>query len=435
MDQAAAGKWSKEPPAGTGEEIIACHECGLVHRLPALSGDARARCRACRATIYRHVESSVERSLALLLAALFLFIVANAFPIMSMSLEGQTAATTILDGVAALYAYGMWPVALVVLATGFLMPLAKILGMLTILVPLWLGSHPRWLVPAFRWVERLHPWSMMEVYLLGVIVAVVKLRDLATIELGVALYAFAGTILLTAAADALFVPHEIWRRLAPQADPDVLRPRAGTILVACEQCDQLVRCDADAAHGAPCPRCGVGLHRRKPDSVTRTWALIVTATILYIPANLYPIMTVTSFGQGEPDTILSGVRVLLEEGMWPVALLVFFASVTVPVLKLAGLSYLLISVQRRQRRRARDRTLLYRVIEGVGRWSMVDVFMIAILSALVALGNVASVQPGPGAIAFCLVVIVTMIASLSFDPRLIWDVLDERSDHDRALRA
>lgn len=417
------------------EEIIACHECGLVHRLPMLAGDALARCRACRGTLFRQVDNAIDRSLALSLAALSLFVVANAFPIMGMALEGQRTVTTILDGAWALYADGMWPVALVVLATGFLMPLAKIAGMLAILLPVRLGRHPPWLVPMFRWVERFHPWSMLEVYLLGVIVAIVKLRELATIELGVALYAFVGTILLMAAADAAFVPHAIWRRLAPQAGPDILKERPGTVLVACEQCEQLVRCAARELHGASCPRCGTALHRRKPDSLARTWALVVTAAILYVPANLYPIMTVTSFGRGEPDTIISGVVALIEAGMLPVALLVFFASITVPVLKLVGLTYLLVSVQRRQRRRARERTLLYRIIEGVGRWSMVDVFMIGILSALVALGNVASIEPGPGAIAFCLVVIITMVASMSFDPRLIWDVLDERSGRARPPRA
>jgi paraquat-inducible protein A len=142
---------------------------------------------------------------------------------------------------------------------------------------------------------------------------------------------------------------------------------------------------------------------------------------LYVPANLLPVMTVTSFGKGEPDTILSGVKVLIEAGMWPIALLVFFASITVPVLKLLGLSFLLISVQRRSAWRPRDRTFLYRIIESVGRWSMVDIFMISILVALVDLGSIATIQPGPGAIAFAAVVIITMIASMAFEPRLIWD--------------
>jgi paraquat-inducible protein A len=143
--------------------------------------------------------------------------------------------------------------------------------------------------------------------------------------------------------------------------------------------------------------------------------------ILYVPANLLPVMTVTSFGRGHPDTILSGVEALIGAGMWPVALLVFFASITVPVLKLIGLTFLSVSVQRRSSWRPRDRTLLYRIIESVGRWSMVDIFMISILVALVNLGTIASIEPGIGAIAFAAVVIITMIASMSFDPRLIWD--------------
>jgi paraquat-inducible protein A len=183
-----------------------------------------------------------------------------------------------------------------------------------------------------------------------------------------------------------------------------------------------------SANHARCPRCGAALHRRKPHSVARTWALLIAACILYVPANLLPVMTVTSFGQGEPDTILSGVKVLIQAGMWPVALLVFFASITVPVLKIVALTWLLISVQRRSRWRPRDRTVLYRVVESVGRWSMVDVFMISILVALVNLGAIASILPGPGAIAFASVVILTMIAAMTFDPRLIWDAQEKARD-------
>lgn len=417
------------------EEVIACHACGLVHRLPPMGAETVASCRACGAPIFRRIPNSVDRTLAFYFGALFLFLVANAFPIMAMGLEGQVQASTILDGAAALYRADMWPIAAVVLTTGTLMPLGKIAGMLLVLIPLRLDLHPRWLPAAFRWVDRLHPWAMMEVYLLGLIVAYVKLSDLADIEVGIALYAFVGTILLMAAGDAAFDPHAIWRRLAPQAGPEILRPRPGTTLLSCHNCDQLVRLELDHAAHAPCPRCAAPLHRRKPNSIARTWALMLAAAILYIPANLYPVMTVVYFGQGEPDTILSGVILLLEAGMWPVALLVFFASITVPVLKLVGLGYLLISVQRRSPWRPRDRTLMYRIIEGVGRWSMVDVFMIAILSALVSLGNIASIEPGVGAVAFCAVVILTMLASMSFDPRLIWDVLDERNRDDRPLRA
>jgi paraquat-inducible protein A len=198
----------------------------------------------------------------------------------------------------------------------------------------------------------------------------------------------------------------------------------------CQRCGLLSRlATGDAAQR--CPRCHAALHRRKPASISRTWALVLTGVVLYVPANLYPIMTVISFGRGEPDTILSGVVRLFEAGMWPLALLVFFASITVPVLKLAGLSFLLLSVQRRWRWRPRQRTLLYRVIDAVGRWSMIDIFMISILVALVKLGSIATVEPGIGATAFAAVVVVTMIAATAFDPRLIWDAMEAPRERSR----
>ena len=428
----------RQPKASGGtaaaSEVIACHECGTVHRLPPMPDDTVARCRACGATISIRFDHSVQRTLALYLAALALIGVANAFPIMTMSIEGQRNAATILDSARALYGEGMWPLAIAVGLAGIVMPLIKIVGMIAVLLPMQLGWRPAWLVAGFRLVEKVQTWAMMEVYLLGVIVAYVKLQDLATIHLGVALVAFICTILLLAAADAKFDPHAIWRRLAPQAGTDVLVDRPGTRLIACEQCDQVVRVVADHAHGQACPRCGTGLHHRKPDSLNRTAALVLAAAILYIPANLLPVLTVISFGRGAPSTIVGGVIELVQADMLPVALLVLFASVVVPVLKLVGLTFLLVSVQRHWTARLRDRTRLYRIIEGIGRWSMVDVFMTGILAALVALGNLATISAGAGAVAFCAVVIVTILASMSFDPRLMWDAADERVHGRRPLR-
>ncbi len=422
------------PARSTAGEVIACHECGTVHRLPAMPNDTVARCVACDAKIYTRFEATIERTLALYLAALALFLVANAFPLLSMAIAGQTNASTILDSAKALYDDGMWPLALAVGLAGCVIPLLKILGMLAVLIPLHLGRRPRWVFAGFRWVERFQPWAMLEVYLLGVIVAYVKMQDLATVHVGIALYAFVGAIVLLAAADARFDPHAVWRRLAAQAGDDVLISRPGTVLLACEACDQVVRAEVAQQHGLQCPRCGEALHRRKPDSLNRTWALALTATILYVPANLLPVLTVISFGQGAPSTIVGGVIELMHAGMLPVALLVFFASIAVPVMKLLALAYLLVSVHRRSTARLRDRTRLYRIIEGVGRWSMVDVFMTGILAALVALGNLATISAGPGAVAFCGVVIVTMFAAMAFDPRLMWDVADGRDTGRRPLR-
>ncbi len=195
-------------------------------------------------------------------------------------------------------------------------------------------------------------------------------------------------------------------------------------LVSCGTCHLVNRLQALPPKAyATCRRCGTRLTRRKPNSLARTWALILAAYILYIPANVYPIMTVISFGAGDPDTILSGVQSLWESGLWPLAVLVFFASITVPLIKLFGLTFLLVSVQRKWQWRPRARTVIYRVTEAVGRWSMIDIFMISILVALVRLEAIATIEPGPAATSFAAVVILTMFAAMSFDPRLIWDAL------------
>ena len=191
-------------------------------------------------------------------------------------------------------------------------------------------------------------------------------------------------------------------------------------LIGCHSCHLLCR-SADAGAIMTCPRCGARLHGRKPNSVRRTWALVIAAFVFYIPANLLPITTVVSLGVAQSDTIMSGVIYFIHSGMWPIALVIFVASVFVPLVKLMLLTFLLISVQRKSSWRRKDRTRLYRITEVIGRWSMVDIFVVTILVALVNLGALATIQAQSGAVFFCAVVIITMFAAMSFDPRLIWD--------------
>ena len=192
----------------------------------------------------------------------------------------------------------------------------------------------------------------------------------------------------------------------------------------CHDCGMLSRLPGGALHGGRCARCGAALHLRKPASLERTWALLIAAAVCYIPANVLPVMMVTSFGQVQSDTIMSGVIYFLMHGMWPLAAVVFTASIFVPILKLAILAFLLISVQRGSSWKPVERTRLYRITEAIGRWSMVDIFAITILVALVRLGNLASIDAGPGAVFFGAVVVITMLAAESFDPRLIWDRIE-----------
>ncbi|TBU96770.1 paraquat-inducible protein A [Phytopseudomonas dryadis] len=198
-------------------------------------------------------------------------------------------------------------------------------------------------------------------------------------------------------------------------------------LLICHECHQLNRHEPELKRQY-CSRCGGQVHARRPNSLVRTWALLLTAAILYIPANMLPIMTVNALGQGQSDTIMSGVVTLVGHGMLPIAAVVFIASIVVPTFKLVGIALLLYSVQRHQPMSARQRVLMYRFIEWIGRWSMLDIFVIAILVAVVKFGSLASIEPGMGAAAFASVVILTMLAALTFDPRLIWDNTDD--DHE-----
>ena len=208
-----------------------------------------------------------------------------------------------------------------------------------------------------------------------------------------------------------------------------VRTAQSASLLSCGVCHLLVRKPSGAAEPAGrCPRCGAALHFRKPDSLARTWALVIATLVFYVPANVLPITKVTSLGVVQSDTILSGVIYFIHSGMWPIALVIFIASVFVPLLKLLILMLLLVSVQRRSRWRPKDRTRLYRITEAIGRWSMVDIFVVTILVALVHLGALANIEAQAGAAFFAAVVVITIFAAMSFDPRLIWDAKESNDE-------
>lgn len=191
-------------------------------------------------------------------------------------------------------------------------------------------------------------------------------------------------------------------------------------LIACTACGQLVRMRADAPSGG-CPRCGARLRARKPHSIERTWALLAASAILYIPAMVLPVMRTGSLFETENHTIIGGVWDLWKTGSWDLAIIVFVASVVVPILKMLALGLLAFTAQRHSRWGQRQRARLYRLVETVGHWSMLDIFVVLLLVALVRFGNLAQTLPQPGIIAFGAVVVLTMLASAGFDPRLIWD--------------
>lgn len=413
------------PP--TAPTLRECPGCGLFQTIPALAPGMRAVCPRCGTTLRRARDDPFNRSIALATAALILLAVMSTTTLMTVQTAGIVHDANLFSGPRELVTRGMSGLALAVLFTTVLAPLAKLLATLYVLVGLRARRPPRHLRKIFLWVELLNPWSMIEVFVFGVFVAYVKLGDIVQIGLGLGVFALMALTIVMIWADSALDRHAVWEALdrkdafAVNRDRAALAAMPGARPVGCDECG-LVNV---APPGAHCRRCGSALHDRKPNSVSRTWALVIAAAVLYVPANLFPVLTVVQLGAGAPSTILGGVRELVSSGMYPLAALVFFASIAVPMLKLVGLAAMLITVQTSRSALLRDRTRLYHFVRWIGRWSMIDIFMESLLGALVRFGSVVTIEPGIGAVAFCGVVILTMFAAESFDPRLMWDAVEE----------
>jgi paraquat-inducible protein A len=342
---------------------------------------------------------SLQRPLALAVAAAFMFVVANTAPLMSLSAAGRTAGTTIAGAAYEMWRQGYEATAAAVLFCAVLAPAGFIVLALAVLLAARRRPAPAWLPRLAGWAGFLRHWAMPEVMLLGVLVALVKIAGLAAVTPGIGLYAAGALVVLVAALPQVFDPREIPTRIARAAPAP--RRAAGPAVVS--------------------PASG------RPASVQRTWALIIAAAICYVPANALPVLTSNTIVSSQSDTILSGVIYLFASGTWPLGLIVLVASVMIPIGKLGALSYLLIGARRGATdhlpERARDpqqRARLLRVVEFIGRWSMLDVFVVAFVTALLQLQPLLWAQPGPGVPFFAAVVILTMLAARSFDERLIW---------------
>jgi paraquat-inducible protein A len=416
---APGGRWH------TPTRLRECPDCGQFQVVPSLSPGSSARCLRCGTVLRRGRADPLGRALALNLAALSILGIACLMSLMTVSTAGMVRQANLFTGPEGMERSGLWPLAAIVLFTTVAAPTLKLLAMAYVLGGLRLRRPPRHIRRVFALVEHLRPWSMIEVYLLGVAVAYTKLVDLVHIEIGAALYALGLLMLTMIAAEAALDRQAVWEEMERRGVPRAPINHAATALARPE--DGAVGCHTCGLvclphhHEDRCPRCASVLHRRKPDAVGRAWALLIAAAILYVPANAYPVLQFIQLGAGAPSTILGGVAELMEAGLYPLAALVFFASVAVPLLKVLGLGTLLVTCQLGWGGRLRDRTRLYYAVNAIGRWSMIDIFMVTILVALVQFGTLVNIEPGVGALAFCAVVILTMLAAEGFDPRLMWD--------------
>jgi paraquat-inducible protein A len=417
---------ASEIPGRDEPELIACPDCGLWQRRPSVPRGFHAECRRCQKVLARFRSQGLDVSLALVVAALLLWLPACVEPLMRVTAEGAVRQSALMSGVSALWTRGFPSLAVVVAAFSIVVPWAYLLLLTCVLAGVRLrrawpaGAQESGSVLAvlYRWTLALRPWAMIEVYLLGACVAYSRLEKIALVTIGPAGWCLIAAAMLLFVADVSVDDSEIWHALPlRRVSRPVTRRETGPppTCVVCELATPQAR------PGERCPRCRSRLLVRKRGSIERTWALVLAGFLLFIPANLLPVLTIEQFGRSEPNTILGGVIELVHYGLWPLAVIVFAASIAIPLAKLCGLSWNLFMTQRGSSRLLVGRTRLHRVIEQVGRWSNIDVFMVSILVALVQFGELTQVRVQNGLIAFAAVVIVTMAASKCFDSRLMWD--------------
>lgn len=394
-----------------------CSCCDLIIDIPSINAKEVAVCPSCHHKLYEADVNNDTRIVALSFSALLMLLSSMFYPFLSFSSNGITQTITLPDAARILFNYDSE-------LLGFFIDLSIIalpMGLLLILIPLHLGAlkaMPQKIARRIlKFTLALEPWIMSEIFLIGVLVSMVKIMSLADISFGASFWAYVGFVVLYLATLVHLNHQRLWAQIEPPRKIESTEHAKRAIdenIKACHVCHQLCT-------GTVCPRCHTKTYLRNPRSIQKAAALLFTSIICYIPANILPIMNTTRLGDETPSTLIGGVITLWKSGSYPIAAIIFLASVVVPLAKAFILSFLCYMVTRPANKHSKSYTRIYQITEFIGKWSMIDVFVVAILVALVQLGNLMSVTPGLGIVFFTVMVICQMLAAHSFDPRLLWD--------------
>lgn len=417
-----------------------CPTCGLFQTLPEVAPGQVAYCRRCDESLVRRRRTSpLATPIAFCMTSLALYVALLCSNLMTLDAKGRVNTITILTGVYQLARQGYGEIGAIVAVTTFIMPGIVIVLMGVTLYGVSRMESTSWTAHLLKWYHRLREWAMIEVYILGVFVAYTKLVDLALVELQPGVFLVAAIMVTMAATDSTLDTERVWHAQKMSMNDAAFRTEAGHLrcidvnvmpVPPHDQMASCLTCGLVMASSEPvlptrvfgrCPRCATSVSRRKVNSLSNAAALLIAGILAYIPANLFPVMTYVKVGQQDTSTIIHGAIELWRSNLIPLSLLVLFASICVPVLKIMGLGTMVISASLGRRQHLKRLTKLYRVIDFIGRWSMIDVFMISILVAVVRFGFLANVRAEPGVVFFTFVVIVTIFAVHSFDIRCLWD--------------
>ena len=420
--------------------ITACPGCDLLVPVPATPDDHYISCGRCGTVLSKSCRNSIDRVAALSFAGLLLYPLAIGMPLMTLSSLGMKEHSSVLETAVGFYFNEYYIVSVIMFLTAVIVPFLKLFIPFITSLCIKTGKHPPGLIPAFKLHKHMEEWGMVEVFLLGILITLIKMGGVASVHFNIGFFSFIGLVLLSIAVSVCLDRKLFWysldRSSTSETDkeleliseqlasaPDQAQTARALDLMRCHDCGKLLKVEP-AGQQTVCPRCESPTHFRTRGSVSKTWALVITSLILFVPANTLPIMEVSFLGVPERSTILDGIIYFLEHDSLAIGLIILIASILVPLFKIIGLVIMLISIRSGKNRYLKQKSKMFRVIEFIGRWSMLDIFVVALLSVLVDFGFLTSIQTAPGATYFCTVVVATMCAAIVFDPRILWDRCD-----------
>ena len=409
---------------------LACDHCDQLIFIDVLKPNQVASCPNCQCKLHIGKNNSEQKVVALSLCAIIMLLSALFYPFISFSEQGITQTITLLDAGKILFSYNSPFLGVLIDVSIIFLPLTLLVFFVLIHIGLLKILPRKYSIKLLKLIFKLIPWVMSEIFLIGILISMVKIMSIADIGFGLSFYAFSAFIIFYLMCLTQIDKKKLWRHISHSNNSPIICSPSRAIdnnLRACHICHLLT------SH-TKCSRCHSNTFFRTPSSIQKVIALLVTSLMLYLPANFYPIMHTWVLNQDEPATILGGIMTLWKMGSYPIAIIIFIASIIIPLAKIFVLSLLCYVVSYKNDidyTAQHQYTKIYQVTEFIGKWSMLDVFVVAVLVALVQLGALMSITPGKGAIFFAGMVVTSMLAAHAFDPRLLWDKENQLSNNNQ----
>ncbi|PAJ76166.1 paraquat-inducible protein [Pseudoalteromonas sp. NBT06-2] len=411
---------------------LACDHCDDLIFIEALKPSQVASCPNCYCKLHVGKENSEQKVVALSLCAIVMLLSALFYPFISFSEQGITQTITLLDAGKILFKYNSPFLGLLIDISIIFLPLILLVLFVLIHIGLLTLVPRNYGIRLLKLIFNMMPWVMSEIFMIAILISMVKIMSIADINFGLSFYAFSVFIICYLLSVSHIDKKKLWHKISSSDNRPLICSPTRAIennLRVCQVCQQLT-CESH------CTRCNSKTFFRKPLSIQKVTALLITSLMLYVPANFYPIMHTWVLNQDEPATILDGIITLWQMGSYPIAIIIFIASIIIPLAKIFVLSLLCYVVSYTEDIdfiAQHQYTKIYQVTEFIGKWSMLDVFVVAVLVALVQLDALMSITPGKGAIFFAAMVFTSMFAAHAFDPRLLWDKSKNSLENNRDI--